>query len=607
MQIPYFKRGLRIDLSSNSISFKKIDDCFYRTYLGGKGLGIVLLLNNLSPSTDPLSEGNKLIFLTGPLTASGFPCASRGVMVTKSPLTGTFLDSNIGGRFGRALKSTGFDFIMIEGKSPTPVWIDIYGDNIQINDATKLWGLTTNETSEQLMPQARNKRRAEVLTIGPAGERQVMFASISCGGRMFGRGGSGAVMGAKNLKAILLGGKEDMPWFNSKLFRDEIKKARGKLLSNPLTKKNGAFQKCGTTFTIEATQGAGVLPTRNWQESVFENADRLCAETFYERKIKSTTCFQCPIGCSRVVETRGDNTIRNEGPEYETIFAFGANCGIDNPDVIIEADFLCEQYGLDTITCGSVIAFFMECSSKGLLSSIIGQAKIRFGDEERLLELIKRIGQRKGIGDLLATGVKRISEQLGPEAKRIAMCVKGLELPGYDPRGMKGMALLYATSDRGGCHLRGSTLRAELMGLPTPVDRFSYEGKPKMVVELQRAYTVMNVISECLFAGFALTMEDYAAALSALFEESITPNDLVSVGKRIWDLTRIFNYRAGFNPGDDTLPQRLFDDPVPSGPSKGHVIDRNAFQKMKQEYYAHQGWDEKTGIPFSYNEDYHFT
>jgi aldehyde:ferredoxin oxidoreductase len=597
MQLPYFRRGVRINLKSRSVQTETLDDLFYKDFLGGKGIGALLLYNYLPPLTDPLSPQNIILFLTGPLTGSSFPCSSRGILVTKSPLTGAFLDCNIGGYFGRALKSTGYDFLLIEGKSEAPIWMAIRDQGIEFRDAKNLWGLSTSQT-QAIIRKEMNDHTAEVVTIGPAGEEKVLFASTSCGGRMFGRGGSGAVMGSKNLKAIAIKGSMDPPWFHSTAFLQQAKKAREKIRANPMTQKDGSFQKYGTTFTTEVTQTAGVLPTRNWQEGMFEGAEKLYSEAFFERKIKSATCFQCPIRCSRRVQTRdGKVNIRTEGPEYETIYALGSNCGINDPDTIIKADWLCEEYGIDTISCGVVISFVMECSEKKILNGRYGKPYLHFGDSEGLLEAIQRIGKREGYGRLLGEGVRRLSEEIRDETKHFAMCVKGLELPGYDPRGMKAMALLYATSDRGGCHLRGSSLRAELLGLPAPMDRFGYEGKAGFVAELQKIYTLMNVFSECLFAGFALTIDDYSAALSSLFEESMTAEDLLSAAKRIWDLTRLFNCREGFSVKEDTLPSRLFEDPIPSGPSKGQVVDRHFFESMKDEYYQIQGWDRKTGKP----------
>jgi aldehyde:ferredoxin oxidoreductase len=596
MQIPFFRRGARINLTTRNVQFETLNDRWYRNFLGGKGLGALLLFNNLGASVDPLSSENVLIFITGPLTGSSFPSASRGVLVTKSPLTGTFLDSNIGGNFGKALKSTGLDYLIIEGKSDRPIWLMISDTGIVFRDAQALWGKSTSETELALKKEIA-QRGAEIATIGQGGEQQVYFASIACGQRMFGRGGAGAVMGSKNLKALALLGRSELPWFKSDAFLIEARKAREKLQSNQSTKKGGIFPQYGTSFTTAVTNSMGVLPTRNWQEGVFEKADSIKAEEFFKKKSRSKTCYQCPIACSMIMKSESESdtesTIRR--PEYETIYAFGPNCGIGDVDTIINANHLCEEYGLDTISCGVVISYLMECQQRGVVADVLLNPLPKFGDADSLLETIKYIGEGGKPDNPVTKGVKRLSEDVGQSTERFAMCVKGLELPGYDPRGMKGMALLYATADRGGCHVRGSTLRAEL--LMNPNDRFIYDGKAALAAGMQPIYAMMDSYSGCLFSAFALVIDDYACALSALFEENITAQDLIDAGKRIWNLTRYFNCREGFSREDDVLPARLFEDPVPFGPTKGQVVDRTRFEAMKDEYYQILGWDIKTGVP----------
>jgi aldehyde:ferredoxin oxidoreductase len=576
---------------------------WYRKFLGGKGLGALLLFNNLGVSVDPLSSENVLIFLTGPLTGSSFPSASRGVVVTKSPLTGTFLDSNIGGNFGKALKSTGLDYLIIEGKAERPTWLLISDNGIFFKDAQAIWGKSTSETELALKKEIA-QRGVEVAAIGPGGEQQVYFASIACGQRMFGRGGAGAVMGSKNLKGLALLGQSELPWFKSEAFLIEAKKAREKLQSNQSTKKGGTFPQYGTSFTTAVTNSMGVLPTRNWQEGVFEKADSIQAEEFFKKKGRSKTCYQCPIACSMIMkpESEIDSESAMRRPEYETIYAFGPNCGISDVDTITKANHLCEEYGLDTISCGVVISYLMECQQRGIISDVFLNPLPEFGDADSLFATIKYIMENGKTDNPLAKGVKRLSEAVGQGTERFAMCVKGLELPGYDPRGMKGMALLYATADRGGCHVRGSTLRAEL--LMNPKDRFMYDGKAALAAGMQPIYAMMDSYSGCLFSAFALTIDDYAAALSALFEENITTQDLIDAGKRIWNLTRYFNCREGFSRKDDMLPARLFEDPVPFGPTKGQVVDRTRFEAMKDEYYKILGWDVKTGAPIIDLEEY---
>jgi aldehyde:ferredoxin oxidoreductase len=606
MQLPYFMRGARIDLGSKIVRLESLDELFYRRFIGGKGLGALLLLNNLEPLVDPLSPDNILIFLTGPLTGSPYPGASRGALVTKSPLTGTFLDSNIGGGFGRALKSAGLDYLIIRGKSEVPVWLVVSDTGVSFRDARSLWGESTRKT-ESAIKREMNPAGVEVATIGRAGERGVLFASIACGGRMFGRGGAGAVMGSKNLKAVALTGQSELPWFRTGAFMAEVREAREKIRMNPSTKKGGPFPLYGTTFTTHVTNTMGVLPTRNWQEATFEGAEKLYDAAFFAKKVKSTSCFQCPVACGRIVKTEtgygDDSTDMLRGPEYETVYAFGPNCGISDPDTIIKANYLCEGYGLDTISCGLVISFLMECAQKGIIDGNCHFPAPEFGDCPALLETIEYIGEGGGPGNSIIKGVKRLSEEVGRGTERFAMCVKGLELPGYDPRGMKAMALLYATADRGGCHVRGSTLRAELLGLPVPVDRFSYDGKAALVAGIQPIYAMMNSYSACLFSAFAVSVDDYARALSALFEQTVTVPELLAAGMRTWNLTRYFNCREGYSRQDDTLPARLFEDPVPDGPAKGQTIDRSRLEGMKNDYYRLMGWDE-SGRPLIDPEEY---
>ena len=504
MQVPYFQRGARINLTSRKVEFERLDHGWYRKFFGGKGLGALLLVNRLAPLVDPLSPENIMIFLTGPLTGSAYPSSNRGVLVTKSPLTGGFLDSNIGGSLGRAIKSAGLDYVIFEGKSSSPVWVAISDAGIVFRDALYLWGKTTGET-EAAIKKEMNQPGTAVASIGQAGELGVLFSSIGSDQRMFGRGGAGAVMGSKNLKAVAFAGRAESSWFDAETFAAETKKARQKLSSNPSTKKDGPFPLYGTTFTTDVTNTMGVLPTRNWQESTYEGATSLYAAAFSAKKVKSTTCYQCPIACGRLLETESG---RLRGPEYETIYAFGSNCGISDIDTVIRANHLCEEYGLDTITCGVVISFLMECAEKGIVKEYGSYPLPRFGDREGLIAAIEYIGKGGTPGDPVRKGVKRLAAEIGQGTEHFAIAVKGLELPGYDPRGMKGMALLYATSDRGGCHVRGSTLKSELLGLAGPVDRFGYQGKAQIAASLHPVYAMMNSYSGCLFSAFALTIDD---------------------------------------------------------------------------------------------------
>jgi aldehyde:ferredoxin oxidoreductase len=585
-----------IDLSNNAIRIEALDDQIARKYLGGKGLGAYLLYKYLPAKTDPLDPKNLLIFVTGPLTGTLFPAVARSAVVTKSPLTGTFLDSYSGAYLGPHLKYAGYDAIVISGKADRPSYVWIDEDKITIKDAEDLWGLPCPR-AEQLLKEELGKG-ISVAAIGPAGEKGVRFANIFSQSRAYGRGGSGAVMGSKNVKAVAVSGDIKLAIDDTVRFKTIVRSCRQKIAAHPLVGKKGSFPRVGTMHTVDLTQETGTLPSKNWQENTSTQSDFVGSEDFEKFIVRPRACFGCPIGCSREtrVEVDGDEII-TEGPEYETIYAFGANCGIDDPQVIVAADQLCDEYGMDTISCGGVIGFAMECFEKGLLSETDTDGlTLQFGNKHALVEMIHRIGKREGIGRLLSEGVKRAATKI-KGSEFFAIHVKGLELPGYDPRGMKGQALTYALSDRGGCHLRSNTLRTELMGLPVALDRYSYENKAEMVRELQLRPVIFNSVVACFFSTFALTIEDYAEAISAATGWPLTPERLLLIAERIWNLTRLFNVREGFQKADDTLPERLFTHASSKGPSKGEMVDRASFEKMRETYYRIAGWDPQSGIP----------
>lgn len=585
-----------IDLSNKAIRIEALDEQVARKYLGGKGLGAYLLYKYLPAKTDPLDPKNLLVFATGPLTGTLFPAVARSAVVTKSPLTGTFLDSYSGAYLGPHLKYAGYDAMVISGKADRPSYVWIDEDKITIKDAEDLWGLPCPR-AEQLLKEELGKS-ISVAAIGPAGEKGVRFANIFSQSRAYGRGGSGAVMGSKNVKAVAVSGNIKLAIDDIVRFKTIVRSCRQKIAAHPLVGKKGSFPRVGTMHTVDLTQETGTLPSKNWQENTSTQSVFVGSEDFEKFIVRPRACFGCPIGCSREtrVEVDGDEII-TEGPEYETIYVFGANCGIDDPQVIVAADQLCDEYGMDTISCGGVIGFAMECFEKGLLSETdTGGLSLQFGNKHALVEMIHRIGKREGIGRLLSEGVKRAATKIkGSES--FAIHVKGLELPGYDPRGMKGQALTYALSDRGGCHLRSNTLRTELMGLPVALDRYSYENKAEMVRELQLRPVIFNSVMACFFSTFALTIEDYAEAISAATGWPLTPEQLLLIAERIWNLTRLFNVREGFQKADDTLPERLFTRASSKGPSKGEVVDRASFEKMRETYYRIAGWDPQSGIP----------
>ncbi len=589
-----------IDLTQGTARVSDLEPGLAKKYLGGKALGAYLLLRHLQPKTDPYDPANVLIFITGPLSGTAFPAASRSAVVTRSPMTGTFLDSYCGGFFGPHLKRAGFDALIIRGKAKKPVYILVDDGQIAVKEADHLWGLTTSQTDQRLQAVHKKEKgeRISVAAIGPAGERSVRFANIVNNGRCYGRGGAGAVMGSKNLKAVVLKGNLPVGLADEAGFKAVVGRCRRKTGQHPLTGREGVFPKVGTMMTLDLTQETGTLPTRNWQENTSEHATVINADAFVDHITRPKTCYACPIGCSReTTATRKGVAYVTEGPEYETMYAFGSSCEIKAPEVIIAADALSTDYGLDTISCGVVIGFAMECFEKGLLTrKDTAGIDLSFGNGDALLDCIHLIGQREGLGQILSEGVKRASEKIEGSAE-FAMHVKGLELPGYDPRGMKGQSLTYAVSDRGGCHLRSNTLRTEIIGIPRAYDRYVYDEKAEMVRALQLNYATFNCLIACVFGAFAISTEDYAEALSTIIDWPVTATELTTIGERALNLTRLFNVREGFRRRDDTLPPRLFSQAATRGPSKGEVVDKDAFEKMLDEYYRCMGWDKRSGIP----------
>ena len=588
-----------VDLTQGTTRVEDLEKSLARKYLGGKAMGAYLLSRHLRPKTDPYDPANVLIFVTGPLSGTSFPAASRSAVITCSPMTGTFLDSYCGGFFGPHMKRAGFDVLIITGKAKSLAYILVDGGEITLQEADHLWGLSTSQTDERLQADHKKEKgeRVSVAAIGPAGENRVRFANIINTGRCYGRGGAGAVMGSKNLKAVVLKGNQPIALAYEAGFKEVVSRCRRKTAEHPLTGRKGVFPKVGTMMTLDLTQETGTLPTRNWQENTSEHATAINAESFVDHIIRPKSCYACPIGCSRET-TAMKNGIEyvTEGPEYETMYSFGSGCEVNEPDVIIAADRLSTDYGLDSISCGVVIGFAMECFEKGLISSKDTDGlDLSFGNGAALIDCIHLIGKHEGFGRILAEGVKRASEKIDGSAE-FAMHVKGLELPGYDPRGMKGQGLTYAVSDRGGCHLRSNTLRTEIIGKPRPYDRYVYDEKAEMVRELQLNYATYNCLIACVFGAFAISVEDYAEALSSVVDWELTAENLWRIGERALNLTRLFNVREGFMRQDDTLPPRLFNQAATRGPSKGEVVDKKAFEKMIDEYYQCMGWD-KDGIP----------
>jgi aldehyde:ferredoxin oxidoreductase len=591
---------LRVDLSKGSCTDESLDPGIIKDYIGGRGLGIYLLNKEGDPKGDPLSPGNPMIWASGPLTGTGAPTGARYMVMTKSPLTGAVTCSNSGGMFPTEFKKTGFDAIVFSGRSENPVylWID-QGKKAELRSAVHLWGKDTHQTTEILKEETH--KRARVACIGPAGERKVLFASImNDKHRAAGRSGVGAVMGSKNLKAVVVRGKDKIKLaeperfkaFNKKVlddFKEGIKEAPLGLTVN------------GTAGVVMATQNFGVLPTKNWQQGTFDGWEKIHGEELTRRFLKkNSACYSCPIGCGRKTKVEDPHfSGEGEGPEYETIYAMGSNCMVDDLAAIVKANYICNELGMDTITMGATIGCAMELVERGYLSEEVVGHPLNWGDAEALVELTRLTGKREGFGDQLAEGSYRLAERYGhPE---LAPVSKKQEFPGYEPRGAQAMGLAYATSPIGGSHMRGDPAYFELFGVPQSMDPLQWEGKAKVTKAYQDLSAIIDSAGLCIFFAVRnLAAKDLGVApvgileyLNAATGADYALEELMQAGERIINAERLFLIRAGFSRKDDSLPDRLTKTPAPTGPAKGQVCH---LDEMLEDYYKVQGWTEN-GIP----------
>ncbi len=579
-----FNKILIINLSTKKQQTLELEDKIYENYLGGRGLGVKLFTDKVSPKTDPLSKENILVFTVGPITGTSVSTSGRMSLVTKSPLTGTIFYSNTGGMFGFSLKRCGIDGLIVEGKSDKPCYLVVDGEKgISIKSGNELWNLDTEETYEEIKKIEGN--RSHSLMIGPAGENLVKIASImNDGGRAFGRGGVGAVMGSKNLKAIVVkNGKQKTTVHNEKLLKTYAKSAQDKIKALPITR--AALPLFGTAGILHVTNSLGMLPIRNFKKGFHKEANKTGGETIRKEIFdKSEACYGCSIRCGRYTKAGG---MKGKGPEYETVWALGANCEIFNLLKITQANYYCNKLGLDTISMGVTISCAMELQEKGLFP----YPQMQFGNEDILIETVKNTAYRKDVGEELAESSKRLAEKYGdPET---AIQVKGLEIPAYDPRGAFGHALGYATSNRGGCHLTGYLAAMELFSAPKRVPRFTQEGKPDLLVLKQNQGAVEDSLVCCKFVGYALGFDFQSRFVTAITGYDFNISRLLEIGERIYNLERLFNVRAGFTNKEDNLPDRFKKVPFKEGLSKDRVVP---LDDMMKSYYNVRGWNEQ-GIP----------
>lgn len=586
---------IRVNLSDKTIKIEKLNMDDAKLYIGGRGLGSKYLYDEIDPEIEPLSPENKLIFMTGPMTGTYATCAGRFNVVAKAPLTGTIGASNSGGHFGPELKFAGYDGIIFEGKSDEPVYLHINDNKIELKSAEHLWGKNVMETTDILLQE--NEEDAKVACIGPAGEKLVLFATVmNDKDRAAGRSGLGAVMGSKNLKAVVVKGTNGIGVANKSEFMKSTLDARKKVLSNPVSGKGGGLATYGTQVLVNILNECHALPTNNWQTSRFEDADKISGEYLTENYlIRNKACFACPIGCGRVIKIP-DGKYKGivAGPEYEAGWSFGASSGVNDMNAIDKANHVCNLLGMDPITMGATIACAMELYEKGIITNKdLDGKELIFGDAESIIEWAEKTGNREGFGDVMALGSYRMAEKYGhPE---FSMSVKKQEMPAYDGRAIQGMALEYATSNRGGCHVRGYLTSPEVLGIPLKTDPLVTEGKAALLKLFQDLTSMIDSSDICLFTTFAIGLPEISAMLRNTIGIDMSDEEILMAGERIWNLERLFNIEAGFTRNDDTLPPRLLHEAVTSGPAKGRVAD---LDKMLDEYYQLRGWDEY-GIPTS--------
>jgi len=575
---------LIVNLNKRFVNDLSISDDILENYIGGRGLGVKLLTDRLPVKVDPLRPENIMIFATGPFGGTTIPTNGRFSLVTKSPLTRGIFYSNSGGYFGVFMKKCGYDGILIEGALKTPGYLLIDENNgATIKDASNLWTLDTENTLKNL--EKVEGKNIHVLMIGPAGENLVKIACImNDAARAFGRGGVGAVMGSKKLKAIVVkGGKKKIEVHDPDLLKKYVRVALDKIKVVPITRSS--LPKFGTSALVNVINIMGMFPINNFQKGYDERASHVSGEEIRNQLLQEDEgCYACPIRCGRL--TKAGNMI-GQGPEYESVWALGPNLGIYDLTSVAQANYICNKMGIDTISCGGSIACGMELNQRGLIKD----SNLKFGNAEGLKEIVVKIANKKGIGAELGKGSAILAEKYNsPET---AIHVKGLELPAYDPRGAFGHALGYATSNRGGCHLTGYMAALEIFAAPKKIDRFTIGGKPDLLALKQNQKAIEDSLVICTFASWSLGLDYYARFLTALTGTNYDVTTLTQIGERIYTLERLYNIREGLSKNDDILPPRFLNEPLQEGMSKDHVVPLDV---MLKQYYFVRGWDEN-GVP----------
>lgn len=584
---------LRVNLTTQTTSVEDIDPKVCRDFIGGRGVAMYYISKEVDPLVDPLAPENKLVFAAGPLTATPAPTGNRYMVVTKSPLTGALAHSNSGGDFPTWMKRTGFDLFIFEGKAKEPVYLWVNEDRVEVRSAAHVWGKDVPATTDTLL--AETDAEARVACIGPAGENLVLMAAImNDKNRAAARSGVGAVMGSKNLKAVVAMGNKNPPMADEKGMRD---------LSVTISKEVGAdvkkgsnLREYGTAYVPAVTNTLGILPTRNFLQGTFEHTDKVDGVALKNSYlIRHTPCYRCPISCGRLTEVPdGPYKGKGEGPEYETISSLGTGCGVSNLAALTRANYWCNELGMDTISTGMTIAAAMEMYEKGYIGEdVIGQP-LKFGDHDAVIAMIQKMAYREGFGNELAEGSYRLCEKYGhPE---IAVTTRKQEFPGYDPRGSQGMGLLYATSNKGASHMEGDVAYEEVFGTPVKEDGLTTDGKAELVKRFEDSFALIDSAGLCVFLAiryvFSKERMVWPVRLSELMNfttgAGYTPEEIMLAAERVYNIERMFILKAGSTV--DTLPHRMLHEPLPDGPAKGKVVE---LDKMLPEFYQLRGWDEK--------------
>jgi aldehyde:ferredoxin oxidoreductase len=594
---------LRVNLSEGKISREKIPQNLFDKFLTGAGLATHYLYHEVPKGAEPLGPENELILMTGALTGTTAPSTGRFNWVFKSPLTNIWAQSNSAGFWGVDFKKTGFDGIIFQGVSSRPVYLVVTEENAELRDAAHLWGKGVFETTKLIKKELGEKYNVDC--IGIAGENLVRYASIMNDlHRAAGRCGGGAVMGSKRLKAIAVLGKKPVKIANPSAFA-EVAKKQFELLDQSMFKVT--LETFGTNAVIDLVNVRGGFPTKNWQTCVFPQIEEINAQALSEKVLSAPLgCFACPLKCGRGSEIRRGKYkgAKGEGPEYETVGTLGGQCQVTDMETITKGHYLCNDYGLDTISTGATIAFAMECYEKGILTkSDTGGLELDFGNADVVIELIHKIAKREGIGNLLAEGTRRIAQKLGKGCDRFAIHVKGLELPAYDSRAVQITGLAYAVANRGGDHITAFIQGPAFLDIPflvIPDSRINdvLVADPEEVhvlVELENVMAALDTLGACKFMGFCVSSEEWVKLVEHCLGRECTYDDLVKIGERAYNLARVFNVREGITRADDTLPPRLLEEPLPEGPAAGKVNEN--LPAMLDKYYELRGWDKATGKP----------